>query len=248
MKLAPKLYCARWLVIQANVLISICGFVLLALGIWTVNDKLFLDELLRNKLYTDTAYIIIVISNLIIILSCFGCFAAVKEVKCLLLTYAVFMMLLLVILAVAGVLSYIFRDQVVNTIQAEMIADIRNYDPGNPSNSVTRAWDLTQSQLGCCGLVTETYPQSWEQWRANKYLNPSSNYQVVPNSCCVTGLECVSIDNKTIVQNIWPGDCMVLSLKYVQDHALTLGIANVTVCCFLFIGLLSALSLFRSIV
>ena len=26
---------------------------------------------------------------------------------------------------------------------------------------------------------------------------------------------------------------MVLSLKYVQDHALTLGIANVTVCCFL---------------
>ena len=74
---------------------QMCGFVLLALGVWTVNDKLFVDELLRNKLYTETTFIIIVTSNLIILLSAFGCFAAVKEVKCLLLTYAVFMLLLL---------------------------------------------------------------------------------------------------------------------------------------------------------
>ena len=116
---------------------------------------------MRNKLYTDTAYIIIVISNLIIILSFFGCFAAAKEVKCLLLTYAVFMLLLLVILAVGGVLAYIFREQVVNTIQAEMIADIRNYDPDNPDDSVTKAWDETQSQLRCCGLLTEQVTKPW---------------------------------------------------------------------------------------
>ena len=131
-----------------------CGFVLLALGVWTVNDKLFVAELLRNKLYTETTFIIIVTSNLIILLAVFGCFAAVKEVKCLLLTYAVFMLLLLVILSVGGVLAYIFREQVKNTIRAEMIADLRNYDPGTES-SVTRAWDETQSQLECCGFMTE---------------------------------------------------------------------------------------------
>ena len=48
---------------------QMCGFVLLALGVWTVNDKLFVDELLRNKLYTETTFIIIVTSNLIILLS-----------------------------------------------------------------------------------------------------------------------------------------------------------------------------------
>ena len=205
----------------------------MALGIWTINDKLFLDELLRNKLYTDTAYIIIVISNLIIILSFFGCFAAAKEVKCLLLTYAVFMLLLLVILAVGGVLAYIFREQVVNTIQAEMIADIRNYDHDNLDDSVTKAWDETQAQLRCCGLLTEQVTKPWMMWRSNKMLNPSSDYQVVPASCCMTGKVCVSDTNKTMEDNIWPGDCMELSLEYVQDHALTLGIANITVCCFL---------------
>merc|ERR1719206_621797 len=65
----------------------------------------------------NTAYIIII--------SFFGCFSAYKEVKCLLLTYFVFMSLLFVILFIGGILSYIFREQVSNTIQAEMIADIR---------------------------------------------------------------------------------------------------------------------------
>ena len=81
--------------------------------------------------------------------------AGYKQIKCLLLTYTVFMFLLFVVMVVGGVLAYIFREQVENTIKAEMIADIRNYDPGEPEKSVTKAWDETQSQLECCGLMTE---------------------------------------------------------------------------------------------
>ena len=80
--------------------------------------------------------------------------AGYKQIKCLLLTYTVFMLLLFVVTVVGGVLAYIFREQVKNTIRAEMIADLRNYDPGTES-SVTRAWDETQSQLECCGFMTE---------------------------------------------------------------------------------------------
>lgn len=247
MKMAPKLYCARWLVIQSNVLIAICGFVLLALGIWTINDKSFLDELLRNKLYMNTTYILLSSACIIIFLAFFGCFAAVKEVKCLLLTYFVFMLLLFVILSVGGILSYIFREQVSNTIQAEMIADIRNYDPDDPENKVTKAWDETQEQLSCCGLMTEQVSLSWEMWRYNKVLNPSSHFEVVPASCCVRGEECV-VGNRTLVEKVWAGDCMVLALEYVRDHSNTIGGAALTVCFFLLVGMLSAMSLFKSII
>ena len=166
---------------------QMCGFVLLALGVWTVNDKLFVDELLRNKLYTETTFIIIVTSNLIILLSVFGCFAAVKEVKCLLLTYAVFMLLLFVILSVGGVLAYIFREQVTETIRAEMIADLRNYDPLEPESSVTRAWDETQSQLECCGFMTEQVRLVSATCRASLSL-PSllSPRSMSPGGCGVT--------------------------------------------------------------
>ena len=99
--------------------------------------------------------------------------AGYKQVKCLLLTYIVFIFLFFVILIVGGVLAYIFREQVVSTIQAEMIADIRLYEPGNNEDSVTRAWDLTQTKLGCCGLMTEKVTQSWQMWMFNKQLYPA---------------------------------------------------------------------------
>merc|ERR1719244_120575 len=195
----------------------------------------------------NTAYIIIISSCFVIFLSFFGCFSAYKEVKCLLLTYFVFMFLLFVILFIGGILSYIFRKQVSNTIQAEMIADIRNYDPDDPENKVTKAWDETQKQLSCCGLMTEQVSLSWEMWRYNKVLNPSSQFEVVPASCCARGEECV-VGNRTLVEKVWSGDCMVLALEYVRDHSNTIGGAALTVCFFLLVGMLSAMSLFKSII
>merc|ERR1719317_1735524 len=189
----------------------------------------------------------IISSCFVIFLSFFGCFSAYKEVKCLLLTYFVFMSLLFVILFVGGILCYIFREQVSNTIQAEMIADIRNYDPYDPENKVTKAWDETQEQLSCCGLMTEQVSLSWEMWRYNKVLNPSSHFEVVPASCCVRGEECV-VGNRTLVEKVWSGDCMLLALEYVRDHSNTIGGAALTVCFFLLVGMLSAMSLFKSII
>ena len=227
--------------------------VLLALGIWMMHDCTFLDELLRNSLYMATGYTTTVSACFIIALAMFGCLgkyvlyqviiwfkvlsftAGYKQVKCLLLTYIVFVFLFFVILLVGGVLAYIFREQVVNTIQAEMIADIRNYDPEDAEAAVTRAWDLTQTKLGCCGLMTEKVEESWQMWRFNKNLNPASPEAagvVVPWSCCVTGEVCVTADNVTDVSAVWPGDCMQLSLGYVQDKARMLGAAAFAMSCF----------------
>ena len=69
-------------------------------------------------------------------------------------------------------------------------------------------------------------------WRYNKLLNPGPDSQLVPASCCLPHLECRQ-DNATIVDNIWQGDCMTISIQYVRQHAAILGIANVSVCFFL---------------
>merc|ERR1719167_293565 len=195
----------------------------------------------------NSSYIIIVSSCIILFLSMFGCFAAFKEVKFLLLTYFIFMLLLFVILSVGGILSYIFREQVSNTIQAEMIHDIRNYNPADPDNGVTKAWDETQKQLSCCGLMTEQVSLSWEMWRYNKILNPTSEFSVVPSSCCLPGEVCVQ-GSTTLVEKVLQGDCMALALHYVVDQARMMGSAAFAVSCFLVLGLVSTFSLFQSIV
>merc|ERR1719419_1771799 len=165
----------------------------------------------------NSAYIIVISSCIILFLSMFGCFAAFKEVKCLLLTYFVFMLLLFIILLVGGILAYIFREQVSNTIQAEMIHDIRNYNPADPDNRITKAWDETQKQLSCCGLMTEQVSLSWEMWRYNKFLNPTSEFSVVPSSCCLPG-EIVFRGappwwKKSFRETVWPLPCTMWLIK-----------------------------------
>jgi len=245
--MALKRHYARLGVYLSNISIAICAIVLLCLSIWTMNDKSFLEELLRNSLYMNTAYILVISSCFLLLLTVFGCFAAFKEVKCLLLTYLMFILLFFVILMVGGLLAYIFCEQVSNTIQAEMIADIRNYAPDNPENSVTKAWDETQQQLSCCGLMTEQVSLAWQMWRYNRELNPSEQGELVPSSCCVAGEQCV-VGNKTMVDKVLMGDCMELALEYVQEQARMMGGAAFGISCVLVLGLVSTFSLFRSIV
>ena len=54
-------------------LFQICAVVLLALGIWMMNDCTFLDELLRNRLYMSTGYTTLISACFIVSLSVFGC-------------------------------------------------------------------------------------------------------------------------------------------------------------------------------
>merc|ERR1719150_677154 len=133
----------------------------------------------------NTTYTILVSSILMILLSGFGWFAAVKEIKCFLLTYFVLLFLLSIITMVGGVLAYVFREQVAWTMKAEMVTEVRNYLPDQPKAPVTRAWDMTQSQLHCCGLMTEQVEEAWQVWRKNPALNPTVDDQVaLPLSCC----------------------------------------------------------------
>ena len=68
-------------------------------------------------------------------------------------------------------------------------------------------------------------------WRYNKLLNPGPDSQLVPASCCLPHLECRQ-DNATIVDNIWQGDCMTISIQYVRDKSQMIGAAAFAMSCF----------------
>lgn len=238
---------ARWTLLASASLGLVCGLVLMALGLWTMQDKAFLEELLRNKLYMDSTYVILVTSVFMIVLSGFGCFAAMKEIKCFLLTYFVVLFLLSIILMVAGALAYVFREQVQWTMKAEMVAEVRNYTPGARKGSVTLAWDLTQAHLQCCGLLTEKVDQPWQIWRYNQLLNPeeSTERTLLPASCCPVDHQGDCLGSEPRVHT---GDCFLLGLDYLRQHANTLGAAAIAVTCLMIPVMASALVMIRSIV
>lgn len=65
------------------------GAIVFSLGIWTLVDKHFINELLGTNLFSGAVYVLIATSALVCLLSFFGCMGAAKEYKCMLLTVRV---------------------------------------------------------------------------------------------------------------------------------------------------------------
>jgi tetraspanin-11 len=168
---------------------QIGGLVVVSVGIWTLADKAFIQRLLRNELFISSAYILIIAGCIIVFISFLGCFGAYKEIKCMLLTYFIFLFLMFVVLLIGGVLGYVFRNQVEDNFRPEMRHTIEEYDPKDPNNPITAAWDDTQRnvrnavlkslglgnnafgfvfQLKCCGMgSSDLENKPWLAWRRN---------------------------------------------------------------------------------
>lgn len=69
-----------------QIYLKVGGAIMFGLGIWTVVDKNFMNELLGTNLFAGATYVLIVTSALVCMVSFFGCIGAAKEVKCMLLT------------------------------------------------------------------------------------------------------------------------------------------------------------------
>lgn len=65
---------------------QIGGLTVIAVGVWTVIDKLSLESLLGTNLYMSAAWILIGTGCGVIVIAFFGCLGAIRGVRCMLLT------------------------------------------------------------------------------------------------------------------------------------------------------------------
>jgi hypothetical protein len=62
------------------------GAIVFVISLITLIDRNFLSELLGTNLFSGAVYVLVITSALVCLLAFFGCFGAVKEIKCMLLT------------------------------------------------------------------------------------------------------------------------------------------------------------------
>ncbi|XP_046437640.1 tetraspanin-9-like [Daphnia pulex] len=168
--------CLKYLMFTFNLLSLVGGIVVMAVGIWTCVDHAYMEQLLGTNLYMSAAYILIATGVVVILISFLGCLGAVKEIKCMLLTYFIVMFGIFVTMLVGGILGYAFRSNVAVSMRTRMYSSLGEY---GVNRVVTDAWDFTQSKLRCCGV--EGF-DGYRIWRTEN-RNFNSNSQV-PLSCC----------------------------------------------------------------
>lgn len=143
--------------------------------------------------------------------------------------YFVIVFLVFVVMLIGGILAYVFREKVVQTMRQEMYSSLRLYGNNRP---ITLAWDETQIRLKCCGI------ESYHDWQG-----------AIPESCCQ---EAYGGQRKPCVNNPTPfslhvDGCRNVTTEFIREHANIIASTGISVAILLLFALIFSLILFKSI-
>lgn len=159
---------AKWFLIATNSLTFVAALVVLGISVWILVDQpSFLKVLnltddviggLDIKVYQSATIVLLVLAILVIIITFFGCCGAQNESKCLLWTYFILDVLLLI---GAGVGAYFVFTGHLDKLKSPFIAALKEYNPDSSHNddqTLVTAWDQFQQDFKCCGV------SDWHDW------------------------------------------------------------------------------------
>ncbi|XP_013417129.2 CD151 antigen [Lingula anatina] len=167
-----------------NLFFLLCGMALLAIGIWTAIDRVYLSRIIGTVLYETAGYMLIAIGIVVVVISILGCCGSIFENKCLMISYFVFLVVIFVILLVGSILAVAFRADLENLMKKTMNDSLINQYDHFMHPDITDAWNMAQRMLNCCAVVDS----GWEDYRASFWFKQQNVMETekiyVPKSCC----------------------------------------------------------------
>lgn len=218
-----------------NFVFLMAGIAVLGVGIWTVIDKHQFVSLLSTNTYASIAYLLIISGSVVLLVSVVGCVGVWREDRCALLIYTFMLLLIFLMEAVAGILAYVYAEQLRTELEANlnstfltsyMLDEVR-----------TRDIDLLQREYKCCGALD---PEDWQYslWLKN---NPRVN-NTVPDSCCKTYSKYCGVRNHP--SNINAKGCVKKLEVQIKEHLIILGAVGLGICIVQIFGLILSCCLY----
>ncbi|XP_039478996.1 CD63 antigen [Drosophila santomea] len=220
-----------------NLIFLITGIILIAVGagvgaVYT-GYKLFL----AGKFFAIPTFLI-VIGSFIIVISFFGCWGALKENYCLVLSFSVMLAIIFILELAAGISGYVLRNDASNLIKNSLTYSLNQYNSDN-QNATTKLWDDIQEEFDCCGVST------YKDWSV---AFPDGE---LPISCCDIPVGAVGTftcnDTMASVDTRHKVGCLDGFSAYISAHAVSLGAAGVVIAILQFFGVIFACYIAREI-
>ncbi|BFZ11418.1 hypothetical protein BsWGS_14457 [Bradybaena similaris] len=198
--------CLKFTVVFMNVPIAIVGIISLCVGIWVLasGDTFFdltadvLDlQVLDHDVLQRAAIIMVSAGAAILFLAVLGAIGALSMNSCVLVLYVIPLIVLLTLEAAVIVLTVVFKSEweprVDNFVTGKLVSQ---YGDSTRGGGFTRAFDVLQRKLHCCGWEGAHDYQRLDLGHWNTSL-ASGEHRQVPDSCCMPA-------NVT-----WKQDCVV---------------------------------------
>ncbi|XP_018926119.1 tetraspanin 34 [Cyprinus carpio] len=169
-----------------NGIIFLAGAAILAVGIWVAVDRVsllgFLDHIEdappELAQLANIGYLLIGVGAFLTLVGFMGCCGAVKESKCMLLSFFTIVLIIFLVEVAAAVVLFVFEplvqkflDEIEETV-AKSIED--NY---GSDESFTSVWNSTMNELKCCGY------KNYTDFMGSQFVNTTSLY---PDTCCTS--------------------------------------------------------------
>ncbi|XP_037960754.1 CD63 antigen [Teleopsis dalmanni] len=227
--------CIKYVLFAFNLVFLITGIILIAVGASVASVFTEYEDFLVSKFFSIPTFLI-VIGVFIIIISFFGCWGALKENYCLILSFSVLLGIIFILELAAGISGYVLRSDAETLIKDSLVESLQNYNSTKPTGE-TILWDYVQEQFTCCGV------ESYKDW-----LTPLDNK--LPISCCkipngvVGSFECSAINEDV---NRYIQGCLSEFSTYISAHAVSLGAVGVVMAILQFFGIIFACYIAREI-
>ncbi|XP_063083877.1 tetraspanin-18 isoform X3 [Cavia porcellus] len=173
------LSCMKYLMFVFNFFIfQLGGTCLLGVGIWVMVDPTGFREIIAaNPLLVTGVYILLAMGGLLFLLGFLGCCGAVRENKCLLLFFFLFILVIFLAELSAAILAFIFRENLTREFFTKELT--KHYQGSNETDVFSATWNSVMITFGCCGV---NGPEDFKLASVFRLLTLDS--EVVPEACC----------------------------------------------------------------
>ncbi|XP_026178010.1 leukocyte surface antigen CD53 [Mastacembelus armatus] len=211
------LKCLKYTMCVANFLCFLCGVAVLGFGVYIMVN--FEMAALTPTLATFKVANALLISGIIITcVSFLGFVGALKENRCLLLTFFLLLFLLMLVELTAACLLLMYEAKISELVQTDLKKGLDQVKQ-KPGNSSAVMWDLVQQQLDCCGVENVT---DWGE--------------KVPESCCKNNCTTNPVYRKQ--------GCLSVMKNKFEEHFLITGISVIVLCIIEVLGMCFAMTLY----
>jgi len=201
--------CIKYLLFAFNLIFSLSGLAILIVGSVLLSRVTDWDHLVSDTDAGSTApqITLIVVGVFIFLVATLGCCGAIRENRCMLITFAILLLSIFIIELAIGIYAITNFSDLKDAIQKGLQ---KNFESYGSNQEITDGFDALQKSVECCGLNNyNDYPQM-----------PGRGIPI-PDSCCKDYKQGCATNQSPA--NFWQQGCVDALTDFTSDAGKILG-------------------------
>ncbi|MFT7817017.1 tetraspanin-9-like isoform X1 [Arapaima gigas] len=225
------LCCLKYLMFLFNLIFWLCGCGLLGVGIWLSVSQGSFATFSPSFPSLSAANLVIAIGAVVMVTGFLGCLGAIKENKCLLLSFFIVLLIILLAELILLILLFVYTEKIKENAKKDLKDGLALYNTEN-NIGLRNAWNIIQAEWKCCGVTGYT---DWHEALKEK---------VVPDRCCQEHYqEC----GRNATNQFWNQGCYALVETWLDNNKHLLGTIGMCILVVQLLGMAFSMTLFQQI-